>query len=78
MNKKEKELVLNGVNNYSFELVDRWLPLIRSACKFGLHKGKIGNIEWISSRLRELADELDAYADESFTLHDMQDYDGGF
>lgn len=73
MNKEDKRIVLNGIDVFSAEL-ERLLPSVRYACKFGLHKGKFGNAEWIAVRCRQLAEELETYADEEFTLDDLQDY----
>ncbi len=71
--KENKKIVLNTIDNCSLELIE-WLSYLRQSCQFGLHKGKLGNISWYVNILRELADALEAYNDDSFTLSDLQDY----
>lgn len=73
MNKEEKEIVMNGIHNFSSE-IEKLLPLLRDSCKFGLRKGKLSMNDWIVVRLRQLADELETYMSEDFSLDDMQDY----
>jgi hypothetical protein len=75
MNKEDKEIVLNGIHNHSKE-IERLLPYLRDACKRGLRGGKLSISDAIASNCRELADELDKYMDDEFTLDDMQDYRG--
>lgn len=75
MTKEEKEIVLNGIHNYSAE-IERLLPHLRNSCRFGLQRGKLGNLEWLAMRLHQLADEIEKYKDDDFTLEDMQDYRG--
>lgn len=73
MNKQEKSMVMNEIDSYLGRL-ERNLPYLRSSCKFGLHKGKLGIINCIIIDLENLASALEEYDDDSFTLDDMEDY----
>lgn len=73
MTKDDKKIVMNEISTYSVELIE-WLNILRESCKWGLHNGKLGNIEWNVRRLRSLADALEEYNDDSFDLSDVQDY----
>jgi hypothetical protein len=73
MDREEKELILNGIHTFSAEL-ERDLKYLRDACKFGLRKGKLAKCDWIATRCRQLADDLEDYMKDEFTLSDMQDY----
>lgn len=77
MTKDEKIIVMNTIDNLSRELTERLLPIIRNACDFGLHKGKPGWAEWTADRCSELAEALQKYCEDDFTLDDIQDYKSG-
>jgi hypothetical protein len=67
-----KHIVLNSIESYTAELL-RLLPSLSQACKFGLHKGKPACADWIAGRCQQLAEALDTYNSDSFTLDDLQD-----
>lgn len=71
----EKKLVMNEIHTYSAE-VERDLQHLRNACKFGLRKGKWNPTyaSWLILRMRQLADAMEEYYEEDFTLDDIQDY----
>ena len=73
MTKEYKKIVMNEIDIYSSELSE-WFKTLREICKWGLHKGKMGHIKWNVQRLRDLADSLEEYNDDSFDLSDVQDY----
>lgn len=76
--KDEKTLVLNRISNHIGAL-ERKLPILLQARDWGLQKGKMtGTLNaFLIDELRELADGLETYLAEEFTLDDMQDYKGG-
>lgn len=70
----KKILILNKIHNLSSNLERDGLKHIRDNCKWGLKKGKYGIHELTINDLRELADALELYMSDEFTLDDIQFY----
>ncbi len=77
MNKSQKEMILNGIINNVHEL-ERLLPYLKESCKFGSHKGKLSNNDPIMYVCKNLAEDLQSYMDDDFSLEDMQNYEGKY
>ena len=71
----QKRMVLNQIINCVSD-IERQLPKVLDACRWGLQKGKQACVTDFATRLFDLADAIHKYKAESFTLDDMQDYDG--
>lgn len=77
MNKQEKFMVLNRVADHTFNLSGK-LEHLKNSVRFGLHNGKLGSLDDIAHLCEQLAEAIDEYQDESFTLDDLGDYRSGF
>lgn len=77
MNKEDKFIVLNEVTCRALDLSNK-LETLKVYIKFGLHKCKPNELDDIAHKCELLAESIDKYQDDSFTLDDLSDYKTGY